>query len=479
LRCWSRRAKSAVENGAPRERRSDTLNTSTIDELLARAAEMCANARFDQAANVLADALREDQNLHAVRYQLSQVQAQLGDLVSAERLVREAALAGGDAYARGVGYILGRLGKLQEAETWLLRALRHDARDALAYADLAAVYGDQRQLSQALACLEHALSIQPDFPWASSTRDSILKQQAFLSLVRETYGEFARRQGLDADPDAVSQCEIEFPSAALRADGSPRFLMTIPSSLIVRDLGAAHLFYREVAGQGYEFALRRLLDLLLHSDDVFIDVGAHWGVHSLSAATLLPNELSVIALEANPENSRRLARWVDRNHLGSDIEVIQNAVGDREGIARLRLNGSSMGHRIGADGLEVNMTTLDKVLADRDWLRWRRVVLKVDVEGYELEVFAGAQQLFSKCQVAAVIWEKSEFHEASAQIHRTSKILEFLSVRGFRHYRFEDETRAASLIPLTGTEGPCNVFSVKVELGTRQSARTLETASFG
>src|SRR5262249_10837745 len=157
--------------------------------------------------------------------------------------------AGGDTYAKGVGRILARRGKLQEAEAWLLRALQHDARDAWAYAELAAMYGDQRKFSEALACLERALLIQPDFPSSRASRKAIVEQQTFLSLVRETYGTFALRRGLDPDPDAVPRSEIQFPSAAVSADGAPRFVMSMPSSLVVSDLGAAHLFYREVAGQ--------------------------------------------------------------------------------------------------------------------------------------------------------------------------------------------------------------------------------------
>jgi len=133
----------------------------------------------------------------------------------------------------------------------------------------------------------------------------------------------------------------------------------------------------------------------------------------------------------------------------------------------MRVKGSSMGHRIAADGIRIEMTTLDQVLADRDWLRWRRILLKIDVEGHEPEVFAGAQQLLSTCQVAVVVWEKSEFHETTVQEHRTSMVFEFLNARGYRHYRFENEYQARSLVPLTGNEGRCNVFSLASTAGPR------------
>ena len=150
-----------------------------------------------------------------------------------------------------------------------------------------------------------------------------------------------------------------------------------PASLVLSDLGAAHLFYREIAERGYEFALRRFLDLTLNSDDVFIDVGAHWGVHSLTAATLLPNQVSVLAIEAHPTNSARLHTWVERNRLEADVEVVPIAVGDREGVAQMRVDGSSMGHSLRERGsdigatttIEIGVTTLDRLLSQRAHLR--------------------------------------------------------------------------------------------------------------
>src|SRR5689334_3943012 len=103
-------------------------------QALTCAATMCAEGRYEEAARVLAEALRQNEHAHAVRYELGQIEAQLGHLTSAERLAREAAAAGGDAYARGLGNILGRLGKLDEAELWLRRAVEYDSGDASAYA---------------------------------------------------------------------------------------------------------------------------------------------------------------------------------------------------------------------------------------------------------------------------------------------------------------------------------------------------------
>lgn len=432
------------------------------------AAKLRAEGRLDEAVTTLSEALRQDSRAHAVRYQLSLIEAQRGNFSEAENLARAAAASGGDAYARGLGHILAKMGKLEEAEVWLARALELNPRDAWAHANLGAVYGDQRKLDKAIACMQRALAIQPDFPWAKSSRDRMLAERNFLKLVRAAYQEFAARNGLDPDPDADPTAEIEFPSTTLDANGKPRFVMQVPASLVLRDLGAAHLFYREVAGRGYEFVLRRFLDLQLRSDDVFIDVGAHWGVHSLTAASRWPAQISVLAIEPHPENGTRLRQWVERNRVEADVEIIEKAIGEREGVAHLRVNASSMGHSLSTDGVAIDMTTLDQLLADREWLRWRRIFLKIDVEGYELEVLSGAHRLFSTCDVAAVIWEMGEFHERSIQEERNKATLDFLNSHRFKHFRFEDENLGGPLLPLQGNQVACNVYSLAPNLDRQE-----------
>jgi FkbM family methyltransferase len=279
--------------------------------------------------------------------------------------------------------------------------------------------------------------------------------------------QFAQEKGETnlSNPDETA--EIVIPSAFQDASGQPRFTMELPVSLVLSDLGAAHLFYHEVAGRGYEFDLRCFLDFHLVSDDVFIDVGAHWGIHSLTAATRWPRQVSVLAIEAHPENSARLRQWVERNQLEGDIEVISTAIGNRAGVARMWTSASSMGHHLRADrseagstAIDAPITTLDLLLTDRPHLRWRRVFLKLDVEGCELEALQGAGELFSSGHVVAVLWEKGSLHEQAVQAWRNRAIFEFLSSRGFAHFYMEDGDLGGRLLPFESGDRRCNVFSL-------------------
>jgi FkbM family methyltransferase len=440
----------------------------SADEFLLQAAHLREMGRLADAAALLSDALRHRAYLHALSYQLALIEAERGHWADAEVLARTASDAGGDAYASGLGQILAKTGKYEEAREWLLRALALNSGDADALACLGAIYAEQRNLDEALACVDKALSIRPNFPPARACREQILSERKFREAVQAAYAEFAWRMGLDPDLDAAGEAELEFSSASLDVNENPRFKMWIPASLVLSDLGAAHLFYREIAGQGYELALRRFIDLTLNSDDVFIDAGAHWGIHSLTAATRLRNQVSVLAIEAHPENSARLRAWVARNQLDTDVEVIQIAVGDQERMAQMRVDGSSMGHSLRShqtslgepNAIEVGMTTLDRLLIDRPHLRWRRVILKLDVEGYELEALYGARELLSSGRVAAIIWEKGEFYEREIRNVRTNTLVDFLNSFGFEHFCMRSEGPVMRLVPLQGENFLGDIFSL-------------------
>jgi FkbM family methyltransferase len=440
----------------------------SADEVLLRAVHLREMGLLAEAASTLSEALRYRADAHALRYQLALIEAERGHWADAEALARTASDAGGDAYASGLGQILAKTGKYEEAREWLLRALALNSGDADALACLGAIYAEQRNWDEALSCVDQALSIRPNFPPARVCREQILSERRFRGAVRAAYAEFARRNHLDPDLEATGETELEFPSAALDANGSPRFKMWMPASLVLSDLGAAHLFYREVTGQGYEFALRRFIDLTLNSDDVFIDAGAHWGIHSLTAATLLRNQVSVLAIEAHPENSARLRAWVARNQLDTDVEVVPMAVGDQERLVQMRVDGSSMGHSLrqhesslgAVTMIEVGMTTLDRLLIERPHLRWRRVIVKLDVEGYELEALTGARELLSSGRVAAIVWENGEFYGREIRDLRTNKLVDFLNSFGFEHFGMRDEGRVMRLVPLQGRNFLGDIFSL-------------------
>jgi FkbM family methyltransferase len=202
------------------------------------------------------------------------------------------------------------------------------------------------------------------------------------------------------------------PAASKRADGTPRFDLVLDPALAASDHGLRYLIQQETRYDGFERATRDVIDAHLLPGDLFIDVGAHVGAMSLTAATAPAGDVQVLAIEPAPDNLRQLEASVAANGLASRVTVVPAAIGAASGEARLHLIRGSMGHRLADDTVlggtvDVALISLDELLARFPQHDQRRVVLKIDVEGHEPEVLAGAAKLLASGRLRLLIWEKA------------------------------------------------------------------------
>lgn len=59
-----------------------------------------------------------------------------------------------------------------------------------------------------------------------------------------------------------------------------------------------------------------------------------------------------------------------------------------------------------------------------------------------------------------MLWEMAAFYETALQTQRDDAVVDFLSTRGFAHFRMEDEHRGGRLIPPAGNDWSGNAFSL-------------------
>ena len=262
----------------------------------------------------------------------------------------------------------------------------------------------------------------------------------------------------------VARLTAAFPDA----QGKPRFTMVLPRA-VLEEPGVAALVRGETQRGGYEYPARRFLDAHLEPDDLFVDIGAHWGIFALHAATRHPGRVRVLAIEAHPGNIGHLMRGVTGNGLGDAVEVLAVAAGAEPGTAPLMFN-STMGHSLYGLGIPegarqlgkvtVAVLPLDLLLAERPDLADRRVVLKIDVEGFEPEVIAGAGRLLDSGRVAAVIWEHGLAFRAGERRDAMLAMCETLEGHGFRQFRFPHPTMGGPLVAFAPTPECFNVFAL-------------------
>jgi len=154
---------------------------------------------------------------------------------------------------------------------------------------------------------------------------------------------------------------------------------------------------------------------------VFVDVGANVGAYSLRA---IARGMKAVSFEPNPENVRLLKRNAELNDLTADVREF--ALGSSDGTVNISQNGATS--RIGNEikGVDVPLKTLDSFELPRVDL------LKIDVEGYELEVLRGAKQTLARCHPPIMI-EMHHWIGAEAE----AEIFDILKDAGY-HFEYLD-----------------------------------------
>ncbi|MCI4347546.1 MAG: FkbM family methyltransferase [Thermoplasmata archaeon] len=175
------------------------------------------------------------------------------------------------------------------------------------------------------------------------------------------------------------------------------------------DLKSLHDFrlFRNLRSSGlYEPETSRLLQGLIRSGDTFVDVGANNGYFALLAATLVTPAGRVFAIEPNPGSFERLMRNIRLNRMEERIQALGVAVGPTRGTARLFVNRYEDGwtslnpHTETTGPIEVPLRPLDEIVSPAEDL-----IVKVDVEGGELGVLQGMEEIFRRTKNLALIIE--------------------------------------------------------------------------
>lgn len=163
-----------------------------------------------------------------------------------------------------------------------------------------------------------------------------------------------------------------------------------------------------------ERGTRVLIQRVLKPGDVFIDVGANVGMHTLAAARAMEGRGQIIAFEPFPATVQLLTRSVWLNGFSHMTEIHQAAVSTSPGPLALHLGKTSGHHSLlplfseGGDVTEkvdVPVKGVDDVVGDRPV-----TLMKIDVEGAELQVLETARHTIKANPEMAIIVEFGRSH---------------------------------------------------------------------
>jgi FkbM family methyltransferase len=159
----------------------------------------------------------------------------------------------------------------------------------------------------------------------------------------------------------------------------------------------------------YEPPVTDLLRHYLGPGGTMVDAGANWGYFTLVAASLVGPSGHVLAIEPDPRAFARLARNIGMNGFpmvqawhgavaarsGRAMLTGYSDASDNQGLSRLDAEGAASGPRF-----ETVTAALDDLVEDQP-----RDLVKVDVEGAELDVLEGMTRGLAAGRYRALIIE--------------------------------------------------------------------------
>ena len=192
----------------------------------------------------------------------------------------------------------------------------------------------------------------------------------------------------------------------------------------------------------------------LHDGDLFVDVGANVGTYTIWAAEC---GAEVMALEPAADTFDLLLENVALN--GYQVAAIQAAAGDRCGVSRFTAGRDTV-NRLDPDGpVETRLVTIDSLIGGR-----HVAGMKVDVEGFEIEVLRGCTRALSERRIGLIQLEWNATSQLALGTDRRP-VADLLARHGYQLFRPDPQ---ALLVPVTDPGFGADVFArPAVEEATR------------
>lgn len=187
-----------------------------------------------------------------------------------------------------------------------------------------------------------------------------------------------------------------------------------------------------------------------------VDVGAHVGFLTLLLSQLVGTHGHVYAVEPAPDNLRWLRRNIRRN-AATNVHILPHAAGRERRTRALRVTGSSDSHGFYDHPLTRTQGSVPVAQVPLDDLIPAADLIKIDVEGAELEVLDGMGRLLAQRPRLLLEWmpecQRAAGHAAEDLVERLRslgydlQVLDDLHGRTVTTDRILRELRAGELSP--------------------------------
>ena len=198
-------------------------------------------------------------------------------------------------------------------------------------------------------------------------------------------------------------------------------------------------------GRYYDLPTQLLLKEYLHEGDCVADIGANIGMISIYASHLVGRRGRVLAFEPNPLCCWRIESLIRKNRL-SNVTLFQTALSSEAGTMELKVNPFHSGtatlsplsledETAYSERIAVKIQRGDTVFEECPPVQ----LLKIDVEGFEVNVLRGCKKTLQKW-MPAVVTEAVSDHLVRAG-SSLDELFGFLNDLGYIGYQLTTEHR--------------------------------------
>jgi FkbM family methyltransferase len=205
----------------------------------------------------------------------------------------------------------------------------------------------------------------------------------------------------------------------------------------------------------WDFEEMLFLTHLLRPGDLFLDVGANVGGYTMLASAVAGARS--IAFEPVPATFAELRRNIRVNGIEALAQPLQLGLGETEQTLSMTADRGGLNHMIATPWagttVEVAVQRLDDVVGDA-----RCRLMKLDAEGFEMNILRGASKTLSGPDLAALI---VELNGSGARYgHSDASVHEVITGYGFMPHQYDPRTRRLTALA-TFNRGSLNTLYVR------------------
>jgi len=203
----------------------------------------------------------------------------------------------------------------------------------------------------------------------------------------------------------------------------------------------------QLIDKGFENDEITFLCKYLKQGDIFLDIGSNIGLFSLYAAEIVTEKGKIHAFEPTPDTYSRLKENIELN--GFQNIITTNNIGLSSSKGALKLNVSSDGHDAWntfaqqsemkfENNIEIPVERLDDYLLEKKLSPDKIAFVKMDVEGWEMEVVKGANNLLidKNAPVFMVEFTESNLFAAGSNCY---ELYDIFTSYGYKWYTYNVE----------------------------------------